>query len=310
MCTAVNLTQNYHFFGRNLDLHCDYGESALKVPVNYQLKFRHMGELKSKYSILGCGLAADGFPLYFDAMNSEGLCGAGLNFPRCASYRNLSYHHRNICSFEVIPYVLSQCKNISEAVDLLKSVNVTNDNFSESYPATPLHWIFGDKSASVIVEPLETGLTVTKATTGVLTNSPEYAFHENNLKRYPQLSPKSPNYPNAPLALGTESLPGGLTSEDRFVRASYFTSNSQKGTVGEERGSFISILSSVNVPRGAVLTEKDELHYTRYTSLYETDSKRLTYFPHGKTTPATVTLDRRETVETELETVNLHSCQI
>lgn len=310
MCTAVNLTGNFHFFGRNLDLHTNYGESVLKVPKNFPLTFRHEGILKSKYAILGCGLLSDEFPLYFDAMNSEGLCIAALNFPKCAIYGKVSSHLRNICSFEVIPYILSQCKYVSEAVELLKGVNVTDDNFSTSYPATSLHWLIGDKSSSVAAEPLETGLTVTDTVSGVLTNSPEYPFHVNNLKRYPQLSPKSPNYPDAPLALGTESLPGGLTSEDRFVKASYLTKNSRKGTSDEERGSFISILSSVNVPRGSVLTENDELHYTVYTSMYETDAKRLTYFSHGRTMPVTVTIDRREAEGTELETVPLHSCQI
>ncbi|MBR6806969.1 MAG: linear amide C-N hydrolase [Clostridia bacterium] len=306
MCTAVNLTGNFHFFGRNLDLHCDYGECAVKLPRGYALSFRHEGEIKAKYSALGCGFTVGGFPLYFDAMNSEGLCGAGLNFPRCAHYMTASRQHCNICSFELIPYVLSQCKDLREAADMLSRVNITDDSFSESYPATPLHWLFADKNGSIAVEPLDSGLSVTNAKTGVLTNSPRYILHETNLKMYPHLSPEAPTYPDAPLAIGTVSLPGGLTSEDRFVRASYFTSNCKKGSKDEERGSFISILSAVNVPRGSVITESGELHYTRYTSIYDTASQSLTYCSHGHVSPSTITLTSNGECASELEVVSFY----
>ena len=306
MCTAVNLTGNFHFFGRNLDLDCNFGETALTVPENYLLCFRHTGDFKSLYSILGTGISADGFPLYFDAMNSAGLCGAGLNFPGCANYRKELENHLNLCSFEVIPYVLSRCKTLREAIDLLKNANITDDSFSDSYPSTPMHWLFGDKSGSIAVEPLERGLNLTVTVSGVLTNSPEYDFHKNNLARYPHLSPKSCITDGSVLAGGTVSLPGGLTSEDRFVRASFFTSNLHRGTSDEERGDIQSILSSVNVPRGSVLTTDGKLHYTKYSTYYETDSLRYVYTANGASLPFITTLKKSTNTGSDIEVTKFY----
>jgi len=282
MCTAINLTLNHHFFGRNLDLECNYGELGVTTPEYYKLAMKHTSSVTTKYAVIGAGLPANGFPLYFDAMNSEGLCGAALNFPYCAVYKKPTNTHTNLCSFELIPYVLSQCKDLTEAINILKNVNITDDSFSEYYPATPLHWLFADKSGAVVAEPTKIGMTLNRAETGVLTNSPEYSFHVDNLKSYTDLSPKNPfgqNSHRTSLGIGSSSLPGGMTSEDRFVRASFFTINAQKASEVEERSNFFTILGAVTVPKGTVKTEKGVLHYTRYTSCCDTDSKLYMYKP-------------------------------
>lgn len=294
MCTAVNLTLNHHFFGRNLDLECNYDELGVTTPENYKLAMRHTSSVTTKYAVIGAGLPADGFPLYFDAMNSEGLCGAGLNFPDCAVYKKPTNIHTNLCSFELIPYILSQCKDLTEAVKILKNVNITDDSFSEYYSATPLHWIFADKSGAVVAEPTKIGLTLNRAETGVLTNSPEYGFHVDNLKSYPDLSTEKnfgqSNYRTV-LGAGSSSLPGGMTSEDRFVRASFFTTHAQKATEVEERSDLFTILSTVSVPKGSVKAENGELHYTRYTSCCDTKNGVYMYKSRTSLLPSILYFD-------------------
>ena len=68
MCTAVSWGENYRYFGRNLDLWCRYDT---KVIINRN----------GKYPVMGMGIEANGYPLYFDAINEKGLAIAGLNFP-------------------------------------------------------------------------------------------------------------------------------------------------------------------------------------------------------------------------------------
>lgn len=275
MCTAVNLKLNHHFFGRNLDLDRDYGVAGVTMPEGCRLSLRHAESVTASYSVIGAGLVSNGFPLYFDAMNRSGLCAAGLNFPSCAVYRKPTPDCLSLTSFELIPYILTQCKDLVEALTALKEINITDDAFSDTLPATPLHWIFADKSGAVIVEPLANGLNISEAVTGVLTNSPEFAIHVNNMKSYPALSPVTPlaqSSQESSLGRESSSLPGGLSSEARFVRASFFTGCARKGSDTEERGELFSILAATAVPCGSVLTSDGRLHFTRYTSCCDTEN--------------------------------------
>jgi choloylglycine hydrolase len=38
--------------------------------------------------MIGTAIVADDYPLYFDAVNEDGLCAAGLNFPGNAVYHS------------------------------------------------------------------------------------------------------------------------------------------------------------------------------------------------------------------------------
>ena len=90
MCTAIKY-ENY--FGRNLDLWCRYDT---KVIINRN----------GKYPVMGMGIEANGYPLYFDAMNDRGLAMAGLNFPGNAVYFPLDKHRINLAPYELIPYII------------------------------------------------------------------------------------------------------------------------------------------------------------------------------------------------------------
>ena len=290
MCTAVNLIGNHHFFGRNLDLDTDCGETVVSLSAGTILKLRNTADLKTLYSVIGTGITVEGFPLYFDAMNTAGLCGAALNFPNCAFYGKSSEKDITLCSFEVIPYVLSQCNSTDEAIKTLSKMNITGDNFNDTYQTTPLHFIFADKHQTLIVEPLKDGLSAKRTITGVITNSPEYDIQLKNMELFPESSPKNSDKEAHILASGTDTLPGALTSEGRFIRASYFVKNSLKGTANEERSDLFNILASVAVPKGSVITTGDKLHFTRYTVLYDTEDLMYIYMPYGSLYPQVVKL--------------------
>ena len=87
MCTAVTYKTKDFYFGRTLDYEFSYGEEITVTPRNYIFDFRHIGQFKSHYAIIGMAFVSEGYPLYYDAVNEKGLGMAGLNFVGNAAYK-------------------------------------------------------------------------------------------------------------------------------------------------------------------------------------------------------------------------------
>ena len=86
MCTAATYKTKDFYFGRTLDYEFSYGDEITITPRNFLFKFRHTNECNSHFAMIGMAHIADGYPLYYDAMNEKGLCMAGLNFVGNAVY--------------------------------------------------------------------------------------------------------------------------------------------------------------------------------------------------------------------------------
>ena len=54
--------------------------------IVYSFHFRHVGDMKNHYAIIGMAHVAEDYPLYYDAMNEKGVAMAGLNFVGNAVY--------------------------------------------------------------------------------------------------------------------------------------------------------------------------------------------------------------------------------
>ena len=80
MCTAITYQPRELYMGRSLDYEASYGEELVVLPRRFPLRFRHGGGSEQGYAILGTAHVADGYPLYYDAVNEKGLGIAGLNF--------------------------------------------------------------------------------------------------------------------------------------------------------------------------------------------------------------------------------------
>lgn len=80
MCTAATYKTKDFYFGRTLDYEFSYGDEITITPRNFPFKFRHINECNSHFAMIGMAHIADGYPLYYDAMNEKGLCMAGLKF--------------------------------------------------------------------------------------------------------------------------------------------------------------------------------------------------------------------------------------
>ena len=275
MCTALSLTAGDHYFGRNLDLDGSCGEQVLITPRNHPLPMRDLPGLERHYAMIGMGLPVRGYPLYFDAVNEHGLAAAGLNFPGCGVYRPPEAGRACVASFELIPWVLGQCRTVEEAEALLRGAVITDRAFSPDLPPTPEHWMISDAGASLVVEPTAAGLILQRNPVGVLTNSPELEFHLWNLRSYchmevgPAENRLAPGLDLAPCwqGSGAVGLPGDLSSPSRFVRCAFHSLHWQPADTEEGRvGRFFRILDTVAWPVGSVQTAAGRWEYTVYTA--------------------------------------------
>ena len=272
MCTAI---VNGIYFGRNLDLDFSYGEGVTITPQNFPLTFYHQRNLNTHFAMIGMAYAKGKYPLYYDATNEHGLSAAGLRFVENCVYHEPRRGKINIASFELIPFLLGQCKRVRETVALLENMNVTSDWVSKDLPPTPLHWMIADDTQSITVESVGEGLKVYENPVGVLTNNPPFPTQLWHLKQYMKVSPKSPKNQFAPnlelspdsLGMGGMGLPGDFSSASRFVRAAFVNNNSIfQGEEGEQVNQFFHILDSVAQVHGCVQVGEKAYEITRYSS--------------------------------------------
>ena len=280
MCTAATYRTDDFYMGRTLDYEFSYGEEITVMPRNFPLSFRHGGGTDRHYAIIGMAHVADGYPMFYDAVNEKGLGMAGLNFAASARYSEPEDGKQNVAQFEFIPWVLSQFASLGQARSAIEKINLVGTTYDSRYPAAKMHWIIADKSGAITVEPTEDGLKIYDNAPGVLTNEPPFDMQLFNLNNYMRLSPKQPeNSFSDALDLGTYSrgmgglgLPGDLSSMSRFVRAAFTKLNSLSGSgEAESVGQFFHILGSVEQVRGCCEVAQDKYEITIYTSCFNAD---------------------------------------
>ena len=286
MCTAISLKTNAHYFGRTLDLERSYDEYVTVTPRRFRFNFRMTEEKSEHFAMIGVSAVVNGYPLYYDAANEKGLCVAGLNFPENAFYGEKVDGKINLAPFEFIPYLLSNARDVSEAVELIRKINLVSLNFSEELPVTPLHWLISDGKRNVVIEPLREGLRLYDDPYGVLTNNPTFDKQLFSLNNYRNITPferKSDFAENAELkaysrGMGAIGLPGDVSSQSRYVRAVFTKLNSVcEGSDEESLSRFFHVLGAVEQVKGCVVLENGELEKTVYTSCCNAD-KGIYYY--------------------------------
>lgn len=273
MCTAITYKTKDTYFGRTLDYEFSYGDEVVITPRNYVFNFKNVKKISSHYAIIGMAHVMDDYPLYYEAINEMGLGIAGLNFVGNAFYNNVIDEFDNIAQYELIPWILCQCKSVDEAVLLINKINITNQPFN-NLPVASLHWIIADKEKSITVESVKDKIKIYDNKVGVLTNNPPFDIQMLMLNNYMNLSNETPkcrfsgNIDFKPYSrgMGAIGLPGDLSSQSRFVRACFVKSNSiSKDDELSSVSQFFHILNSVDQQRGCCKVN-DSYEITIYTS--------------------------------------------
>ena len=290
MCTAATYKTKDFYMGRTLDYEFSYGEQITITPRNYEFDFRFAGKIKSHYALIGMAFVAEGYPLYYDAVNEKGLGMAGLNFVGNAAYEEALPEDETevsqVAQFEFIPWILTQCATVAEAREKLAAMRLTGTAFSEQLPTAQLHWIIADEKEAITVESMKDGLKVHENPVGVLTNNPSFEQQMFQLNNYMHLSPRQPenhfseklNLTAYSRGMGAMGLPGDLSSASRFAKVAFTKMNAKSGDSElESISQFFHILGSVDQQRGCCEVADGKYEITLYTSCCNA-SKGIYYY--------------------------------
>ena len=303
MCTCITYTNGDFYFGRNLDLEYSFGEQVVITPRRYPFQWRKEGSTEEHYAMIGMAALAEGYPLYAEAVNEKGLGMAGLNFPGSACYQPFREGKKNVASFELIPWILSQCGTVREAMELTGNLNVWEEPFSGSMPPAPLHWMLADRESCIVLEAVKGGLERHENPVGVLTNNPPFPFHLENLKYYLNLTPRTPENRFAEAlglapygqGMGALGLPGDASPASRFVRAAFLKWNS---VCGQEESAnlaqFFHILDRVGMVRGEAVTPEGRYDITTYSCCVNADKGIYYYKTYENNQIRAVRMDRED----------------
>lgn len=305
MCTALTYQTDHFYFGRTLDYDFSYGETVTVTPRRFPFTWRHGGRLDEHYAIIGMAHVADGYPLYYDAVNEKGLCMAGLNFVGNAVYETVTDGYA-VAQYELISWLLSQCTTVEEAKSALSGLHVTDTPFNNRYPTAELHWMVADKTACITVEAVADGLHVYPNPIGVLTNNPPFPRQLAHWQNFIGLTNAEPTtQPADPTAfsrgLGAVGLPGDLSSLSRFVRAAFMRRHAlpESGELPSV-GQFFHLLGTVEQVKGACKLGKDRYEITLYTSCCNADTGVYYYTTYGNRAITAVDMHREELDGTHL----------
>jgi choloylglycine hydrolase len=133
---------------------------------------------------------------------------------------------------------------------------------------TPFHYTLHDASgASIVIEFSQGRQNVIDNPIGVMTNGPEFQWHQTNLNNYTFLSNidqskltlNGVTFQQPDSGIATVALPASNTSVGRFVRAVYYSQFAEKAKTPDEAIFTLShVMNNFDRPRGITIDERFE----------------------------------------------------
>lgn len=280
MCTALTVTTAHNdiLFGRTMDFSHPLKPSIIHIPKGYRwnnLLDTHV--ITAKYDIMGIGQNIN--PITFaDGVNEKGFAIAALYFPGFAHFdknNEIDAKQPTFAATEIVKLMLNLCADVEQASKLFKRIRIVGVKDAITNTIAPLHWIMTDKSGRCkVVEKTIDGLHICNDAIGVLSNSPNFNWHNENLRNYMNLSPRQTYETNwvdiglTPFGQGggTFGLPGDFTPPSRFVRAAFLKTHTLfPADINQAVNTCFHVASNISIPKGVVITERDSYDYTQYT---------------------------------------------
>lgn len=214
---------------------------------------------KTKYGFVGIdGEVLSGKNVALDGFNEEGLSVQGLYFPGYAKYQETNDFKRAITNLTLPNYILSLFSCVEEVKEGIKDVVICGESFNSNIE--PFHYQVNDKKGNaIVIEIIDGQVKIYDNKLGVMTNSPEFSFHETNFKNYINLSPYNIEKIDIDGFIlyqtgqgsGQLGLPGDMTPTSRFIRAVFYQLCANKAKNKEEAiDTAFHILNSFDIVPG------------------------------------------------------------
>ncbi|WP_432798633.1 linear amide C-N hydrolase [Poriferisphaera sp. WC338] len=296
-CTEFCIASNdgSHIVGRSMEFGLDLQSNIITQPRDHQFQMSTPdGKLslawKNKFGY--AALNALGSDIISDGLNDQGLSASALYLPKFSKYQQIlpQQNHLAVPNDLLVHYILGNFKTIEQVKQAIPEIVVyARPNADIGNKPFPLHYSVYDRTGQgIVIEYTTEGLNIYDNTPRVLTNSPPFPWHLDNLQNYLNLSPNNP----APKTLGNQTfspagqgfgmcgLPGDSTPPSRFVRIFALKAASTPTNTTEQTINLaFHLLNTVDVIRGTVrpaTTAKDQSpDYTQWIVIKDLTNLKL-----------------------------------
>lgn len=294
MCTSLTYrtADDQYWLARTMDFQLELGGQPIAIPRNFSFKGVFNSEFTITYGFVGTGANMDGY-VFVDGVNEQGLAVAALYFSNEAGYQQEPVAGKlNLASFEVLSWLLGTHKDVADVHEHLDEIAVVNYEHPMIQDNVPLHWIITDRSGNCrVLEVQADGFHWYDDTVGVMTNSPNFAWHQQNLSNYiqvhngPQPERKFNDFTAQEVGPGSGmiGIPGDYTSVSRFVRAAYTRQYTEQVVDELALNTVNHMLEPFDIPKG-VKQQGDGFDYTQYRAYMQLSNATYYYQAYGSTT--------------------------
>ncbi len=198
----------------------------------------------------------------FDGMNETGLTFEYLYLPGETQYQTIPAGKENqaLSYPQLGDWVLGNFKTIDEVRQALKNIYVVQTPLPGlGNMVLPAHASIYDSTGNGIVVEFYNNQINVYDNIGVMTNSPKYDWHVNNLRNYLNLTPNNPNPVSASgltfsatgQGAGMVGLPGDVSPPSRFVKTAFLAKNVYQANTADDLLNIAQhIINNVDIPAG------------------------------------------------------------
>lgn len=252
--------------GRSMELGMPLESKVMIVPRGFRLSATRP-DLKpgtawtATYGFAGMNtLGAD---ISTDGLNEAGLSVGTLYIPGFVQYQPFpaAAGAAAVSNLELCNWMLSRFATVGEVRAAVEKIAVYDLVMAPAGPQ-PLHWAVSDaQGGSIVIEYVGGKLQVHDNPVGTLTNSPNFDWHQTNLRNHVNLTSLNVDGMRLgtvevqPIGQGTGllGLPGDYTPPARFIRATALAWSAVPAATAEEgANAAFHILNAVDIPVGAV----------------------------------------------------------
>lgn len=278
-------------YGRTLEYALQTQSDVVVVPRNYAFVGTRPANTpapkwNTRYAFVG--VMSFGQPFVSDGMNEKGLAGGALYFPGFADYTPVAKADPGtaLAPWEFLSWVLSNFATVAEVKAALDKAVIVDLPAPIVNFTLPFHFPIHDATgASIVIEPVDGKLKVYDNPLGVLTNSPTFDWHLNNVRNYVKLSPVGAD----PLKIngktfeafgqgsGLLGIPGDPTPPSRFIRALGYVASAKQLPDGPQTVRLVEhIMNNFDIPIGFIdsAAKGGDLEYTQWTSVADLRAKK------------------------------------